>query len=169
MFADGEVSYSTKNNFDEQVDNALKGKINKRNALFVLNTSNILLRIGMQQLPMLYTQSHLNNAIKPKSLKNIHAHGLTVEQIKYMPQVIERPAIVMDSLNSNNDIVLVSDKLDNDGAPIILVVHPNGKGVYELIAQPANFIKSFYGKDNDFYGYIGRAIKENKILYYRQK
>lgn len=162
---EGEIRYSVENSFDEQVDNALKGKINKRNALFVSETSDVLLSVGMKQLPMLYTQSHLNNAIKPKNKNNMHAHGLTVEQIKYMPQVIKHPAIIMDSLSSNDDVVLISDKLDNEGAPIILVVHPNGKGVYELITQPSNFIKSYYGKDNDFKGYIQRAISNDKILY----
>ena len=160
-----EVRYSVENSFDEQVDNALNGKTNKRNALFVSETSDVLLSVGMKQLPMLYTQSHLNNAIKPKNKNNIQAHGLTVEQIKYMPQIIKHPAIIMDSLSSNEDIVLISDKLDNDGAPIILAVHPNGNGVYELITQPSNFIKSYYGKDNDFKGYIQRAISNDKILY----
>lgn len=162
---EGEIRYSVENSFDEQVDNALKGKLNKRNALFVSETSDVLLSVGMKQLPMLYTQSHLNNAIKPKNKNNTYAHGLTVEQIKYMPQVIKHPAIIMDSLSSNKDVVLISDKLDNDGAPIILVVHPNGKGVYELITQPSNFIKSYYGKDNNFKGYIQRAISDDKILY----
>lgn len=162
---EGEIRYSVENSFDKQVDNALKGKINKRNALYVSETSDVLLSVGMKQLPMLYTQSHLNNAIKPKNKNNMNAHGLTVEQIKYMPQVIKHPAIIMDSLSSNKDVVLISDKLDNDGAPIILVVHPNGKGVYELITQPSNFIKSYYGKDNDFKGYIQRAISDDKILY----
>ena len=160
-----EVRYSVENSFDEQVDNALNGKTNKRNALFVSETSDVLLSVGMKQLPMLYTQSHLKNAIKPKNKNNIQAHGLTVEQIKYMPQIIKHPAIIMDSLSSNEDIVLISDKLDNDGAPIILAVHPNGNGVYELITQPSNFIKSYYGKDNDFKGYIQRAISNDKILY----
>lgn len=117
---EGEIRYSVENSFDEQVDNALKGKINKRNALFVSETSDVLLSVGMKQLPMLYTQSHLNNAIKPKNKNNMHAHGLTVEQIKYMPQVIKHLAIIMDSLSSNDDVVLISDKLDNEGAPIIL-------------------------------------------------
>lgn len=165
VFADSEVSYSTKKSFNEQVDDALEGKLNKRNALFVSKTSDVLLGIGMKQLPMLYTQSHLNNAIKPKTINNTRAHGLTVEQVKYMPKIIKHPAIIMDSLSSNEDVVLISDKLDNDGAPIILIVHPNGKGVYELITQPSNFIKSYYGKNNDFKGYIERAISTEKILY----
>ena len=168
ILKEGTMSYNSSLPFDKQVDAALKGKLNKRNALFVSDTSEILLKIGMKQLPMLYTQNHLSDAIKPKS-KNSHRHGLTVEQIKYMPEVIENPTIIMDSMSNDKDIVLVSDKLNDEGAPIILIVRPNGIGVYELVTQSSNFILSYYGKDNNFENYIGRAISDDKILYINKK
>lgn len=156
--------FSTEYTFEKQVDDALNGKINKRNALYVSDTSNILLRVGMKQLPMLFTQNHLNKAIKPKSSIDSHNHGLTVEQIKYMPKIIAHPAIIMDSMSTNEDIVLISDILDNDKLPIILVVHPNGQGVYELVTQPTNFIKSYYGKEN-FKNYVYKAMLNGNLLF----
>ena len=163
-FTDNELSYSTKDTFEKQVDDALNGKINKRNALYVSDTSNILLRVGMKQLPMLFTQNHLNKAIKPKSSIDSHNHGLTVEQIKHMPEIVAHPAIIMDSMSTNEDIVLVSDILDNDKLPIILVVHPNGQGVYELVTQPTNFIKSYYGRNN-FKNYVYKAMLNGDLLF----
>ena len=163
-FTDNELSYSTKDTFEKQVEDALNGKINKRNALYVSDTSNILLRVGMKQLPILFTQNHLNKAIKPKSSIDSHNHGLTVEQIKYMPEIIAHPAIIMDSMSTNEDIVLISDRLDNDKLPIILVVHPNGQGVYELVTQPTNFIKSYYGKEN-FKNYVYKAMLNGNLLF----
>lgn len=47
----------------------------------VCDTPQILLDVGCEQLPMLYTQKHLKKVVQPKDLEK-HTHGLTTEQIK---------------------------------------------------------------------------------------
>ena len=59
----------------------------------------------------------------------------------------------------------VAERVDSDKYPIIMSVKINGEGMYELENISSNFITSYYGKSNDFEGYINRAIDQNKILY----
>lgn len=161
----GEFKFSTKVSFEEQVNDALDGKLNRRNALFVSETPELLQKIGMKQLPMLYTQKHLRDAMKPKSDKNSHHHGLTKEQILKMPDIIKNPAIIMDSMSQENSVVVVSDVLDDYKAPIIMSIVANGMGIYELKNVKSNFISSYYGKDNGFESFIERALETDNILY----
>lgn len=161
----GDMRFSTKVDFETQVDDALNGKLNNRNALFVSETPKLLQKIGMKQLPMLYTQKHLKDAMKPKSIKNSHYHGLSKAQILKMPDIIKNPAIIMDSMSQENSVVIVSDVLDDDDAPIIMSIVANGTGVYELKNVKSNFISSYYGKDNGFEGFVERALETDNILY----
>lgn len=48
----------------------------------VCDTPQILMDVGCDKLPMLYTQQHLKDALHKKSENNSHWHGLTIEQIK---------------------------------------------------------------------------------------
>lgn len=161
----GDLIYSEVDSFKKQVEDSLNNQLNKRNALYVSDTSDILIKAGLKQLPMLYTQSHLKNALMEKSKANSRFHGLSKEQILKMPEIIESPTIIMDSLSRNDSIVLVSNELDNDGFPIIMSVIPNGTGVYELVPQESNFITSYYGRNNDFNGFINNAIENDKVIY----
>ena len=86
-----------------------------------------------------------------------------------MPEIVQHPALIMDSLTRNDSIVLVSDRLDGDGYPIIMAVRTNGTGTYDLEQIPSNFITSYYGKDSDFSGFIERAIAADKVLYIDKK
>ena len=160
------MQYSTSIPFAEQVTQALNHKLNPRNALYVGDTSQLLQEIGLDSLPMLYTQKHLADAVKKKSAGG---HGLTTEDILAMPKVIEQPAIVLDSLTRDDSIVLVSDRLDGDGYPIIMAVRANGTGTYELQQVPSNFITSYYGRNSDFSQFINRAIAADKVLYIDKK
>ncbi len=155
--------------FAEQVDEVLTGTANQYNALKVCDTPQLLIDVGCQSLPMLYTQQHLRNALKSKSSKKPHWHGLTVEQIKSMPELISNPVIIFDSLSeykkAEKSIVLVLNAFDSDKAPLIVSVVPNGKGVYNLELIDSNFVTSIYGKDRDFVHYIEKAIKNDNVLY----
>ena len=152
--------------FAEQVNRAINHMLNPRNAIYVGATSDILQRVGLNDLPMLYTQRHLANALKSKE---DGGHGLTVNDILAMPEIVQHPALIMDSLTRNDSIVLVSDRLDGDGYPIIMAVRTNGTGTYDLEQIPSNFITSYYGRNDNFAGFIERAIAADKVLYINKK
>lgn len=161
---------SSAGSFSEQVDKALSNELSKYDALKVCDTPQIFIDIGCRQLPMLYTQQHLRDALKPKSKSNSHRHGLTVEQIKSIPDLLAKPAIIFDSIapgkSGGNSIVAVLNAFDNDNAPIIVSIVPNGRGQYQLETIDSNFITSIYGKDRSFGEFINRAAEANKILFW---
>ena len=155
---------STDKTFAEQVDEVLSGKVDRFSGnLKVCDTPQILLDVGCSQLPMFYTRNHLKKAILPKDRKR-HQHGLTVEQIKKIPDELLSPAIIMDSLTQNDSIIAVLSDIDSENNPVIASVKPNGQGFYELEMQESNFITSIYGREN-FEEFINRAINNNKILF----
>ncbi len=151
--------------FSEQVDDALNGNIPFYSSLKVCDTPSILLAVGCKQLPMLFTQRHLKQAITPKSDNNIHLHGLTIEQVKALPQLIANPIIIYDSLSRDDSIVAVTSEVDGDGLPIIISIVPNGEGRYEMQTLNSNFITSVHGR-NDISYQIRNAIKFDKMLFW---
>lgn len=155
--------------FAQQVDAVLAGTYDRFNALKVSDTPQILLDVGCKQLPILYTQKHLKDAVHEKSAENPHWHGLTVEQVKEIPELLANPAILMDSPNNDGSLVAVLPERDNDNAPLFATIKPNGFGTYEYELVDSNFMLSVYGKETGFEQYIKNAIADNKILYWNKE
>ena len=158
------VSLNTdEKSFAEQVDDVLAGKGNRYNDLKVCDTPQILLDIGCEQLPMLYTQNHLKKAILPKNSK-LHQHGLSVEQIKELPEKITEPVMLIESSTRKDSIVIAILDYDSERSPVIVSIKPNGTGQLGNKIR-SNFITSVYGREN-FIEFISRAIAEENILFW---
>ena len=125
----------------------------------------------IRQPAFIYTQRHLRNAIAPKEADS-HQHGLTIEQIKSLPEKLEEPVVVFDQPNytvngrsfEGKGVAAVLDMYDPDGVPVIAYFFPNGYGTKTNDNGCSNVIASLYGRDN-FTSYLARAANEKKILY----
>lgn len=94
-----------------------------------------------------------------------HQHGLTELQIKELPQKLEAPVIIMDSIDAaRNSIIVVTDMLDPDGLPVIVSVKVDGKGQYNNVEIDSNFITSYYGRER-FNNFMQANINANTLLY----
>ena len=111
----------------------------------------------------MFSQGHIKNALHEKG-KNPRWHGLTKYILLSIPEQLENLAIIMDSLNADDSIIVVTDKTDNDKLPIIATLKLNGVGQYQLEEISFNYLTSVYGRKN-FVNYVNRAIQENKLLY----
>lgn len=149
--------------FAEQVDEALGGVLPFYTSLKVCDTPQILLDVGCEQLPMLYTQKHLKNAILPPDEKN-HRHGLEIEQIKKLPELLSHPVMIIDSPNRKDSIIVVTSEVDKSDNPIIVSIKPNGKGRYEVENVSSNFITSVYGRNN-FSEYFRKIVQSDNLLF----
>ena len=154
--------------FSEQVDAVLENRFDPYSALKVSDTPDILLGIGCEQLPILYTQQHLRNALHEENENNHRWHGLTIAQVKAMPDYISSPAMILDSLTRDDSIVIISESIDNKNRPIIVTIKPDGRGMYGVEEVDSNFVTSLYGR-NGFERFVMRAIKQNKVLYADKK
>lgn len=159
----GDLRYSV-GDFSEQVDKVLNGEWDRYNALYVGETSPLMEKLGLKQLPVLMTSKHLNDIVAEKSSSDRRKHGLTVDQVKSLGGILSDPAMVLDSAQRNDAVVFVSDQTDADGLPIVAAIRPNGSGVYEMTRQPTNFLLSMYGREN-FDKFIESAARDGRILY----
>lgn len=117
---------------------------------------------------MLLTQSHVKNSVRNRMQTNSHYHGLTMEEIRRLPEALETPAVIMGSSTREDALLAVLDYRDRYGQPIVAAIIPEGKGVYGLQKRRSNFILSVYGKED-----VGRLIRhmheENKIYYMHEE
>lgn len=154
--------------FAEQVDEVLAGTANQYNALKVCDTPQLLLEVGCEQLPMLFTQKHLRDTLQPLSKQNSKWHGLTEQQIKKLPELLADPVMIYDSQTQKNSIVVVTSEIDTRDFPVIVSIKANGKGTYELQKIDSNFITSVYGRRN-FAGHITDVVNNGDLLYWNKQ
>lgn len=166
---EAETEVASVSAFALEVDQALAGELSQYNALKVCDTPEILIQAGCQPLPMLYTQKHLRDAVHPKG-KNSHWHGLSVEQVKQLPELMQEPVMLFDSISPHNqrNMLVALLAVDQESMPIIVSLQANGTGTYDLEKVPTNFITSVYGRVN-FAQYLERVTDANALLYWNEK
>lgn len=150
--------------FGYEVDDVTCGDYDPHEFLKVCNTPKILLDAGFEQKPMLYTQKHLLQALRPKQADDPHRHGLTVAQMKRLPALLESPVILADNPSREDALLIVLCAVDNDKLPIITSVKPDGKGNYEVDEIETNMILTVFGKQN-FARYFELALSPDMIVY----
>lgn len=152
--------------FAEQVDAIVNGNFSRYSDIKVCDTPEILISAGLKQLPMYYTQKHLRDALRPKGAKGerIHHHGLTVEEVKRMPELLKNPVVIYDSILHSDSIVVLTNAVDSDGEPIVIAIKPNGEAKYEIRKIDSNFILSMYPHSN-IKNQLEKAFEQDKILF----
>lgn len=156
------IRYSVEKSFSEQVNDVLNGKNRNRNHIYVGKTPSILKQVGLNDKPMLITEGHIKD-IHHKKVNGISKyHGLSEETIVKLPYILDNPAIIFDSFSENNSdaICVLSEITDEDGLPILVVIKPDGTGLYNGVHIESNFVLTMFGKDNPqgFLNSIGNHI-----------
>lgn len=151
--------------FGNEVDDSLNGAREPFDQLKMADTTDLLLRIGFDDKPMLYTQSHLADAIKPKQRHRSRYHGLTIEKIKELPELLESPVLISDNPSNENAIIVVLASTDSDGLPMIASIQPDGLGSYECSEILTNIVLTVFGKDN-FENYFRDVLTPDKVIYF---
>lgn len=133
--------------FGREVDRCLHMGLNPRNALYIGDTPQVLVdHAGCAPLPMYITQSHFRKSIREKSERNSHYHGLTVEEVKRLPESLQDPAIIMRSSTREDALLVVLGYRDADGQAVVAAINPGGTATYDLKQTASNFVLSVYGK-----------------------
>lgn len=165
--SDEDIRYSRKP-FAEQVDEVLQGKDTTSTHLKIMDTPKILQDIGLSNLPILMTAKHLFTTVNDSGRRKGNYHGLGVEIIKQLPQLIKEPVLVAESLTRDDSIVLLTKAVDNQERPIIIAMKPNGNGRIDNVLIEANIMLSTYGRNN-FDQFVQRLVEDNKVLYWNKK
>lgn len=161
MSIEDKINYAK---FDKEIKSYKSGKHPTRNHLKVMDhVPNLLLQLGLGQKEVYMTKVHFNDITHKEVPNNSHYHGLTVEEVRQAPVLINHPAIIVDSMTDSASIVIISPSLDYKKRPIIIALKTDGKA-YSIDWRDSNFLTSMYGR-NDFVNWINRHIKANKVLY----
>lgn len=148
----------------QEVDQCLAGEIQKRNALKVGETPELMIQAGCRALPMHMTQRHLKNIMRNKDDSQPHYHGLTLEEIKRIPEEMEQPAVILQSPSREDSLVIILGYREKDGSPILVSLVPEGEATYNLQRIQSNFITSVYGKEH-VREYVERSIEKRQLIY----
>ena len=154
--------------FAEQVDDVLNGADTVSTHLQVRETTpQIFLDIGLENKPMLITSTHTKTAVN-KKVPNKNIHALSRETLKKLPELLENPAIVMDSTKEGSIVAFVN-AVDEDNNPVLCAIKINGTGNYNNLEISSNIVTSVYGKDANPVGFIEKAVNEDRLLYWDKK
>ena len=132
--------------WSDQVSN--RDSLPENSALYLRETPYLLSEVGLGDLPMCMTVKHLNDVMHEKSAENTQWHGIDQDVIEHLPELISKPAMIMDSNSRRGDIMVVTTEVDAEGNPIVVSVRPNGVAMVGGVRGPANFITSVYGREN---------------------
>lgn len=136
-----------------QIDKLLRGELNRYEQLRIFDTvPSIYQRLGFQKLPVRMTQFVFNKTTNGK-------HCVPVNVVRELPSIMRNPVCIMKSSSHTTDgsVVILTDKRDEDGDLIIIIMRPATDGTFHTIP-------SLYGKEQ-----ILNFIRENKknIIYKR--
>ena len=164
-------SISSEQPFSEQVDRALTEDLaeNWNRALYIRETPITLRGIGLGDLPMTITAKHIQNINHAEDPSGQHPewHGIDQATIARLPQLLERPVVIMDSATVPGDIVVVVSEVDDQGRPIVVSIRPNGTAKVDEQRGPSNFITSVYGR-NGYAAWVNQAVRDGRVLYWNK-
>ncbi|MCM1539602.1 MAG: hypothetical protein NC254_14540 [bacterium] len=135
----------------DQIEEYYQKRLPTNREIRLGNTPKVLLRLGAKDLPLIMRQSNLHKCIRdPKGSRS--AHQIDRKIIEQLPQVIEKPVLVIDDPHKPGLLVL-TDQTDFHGRGIVVSIHlqtrterifSTGRRIYCLFGQtksqvPASF------------------------------
>ncbi len=153
--------------FSRQVDDVLNGADTSNTHLKIMDTPKLLQDAGLPNLPILMTAKHLKTITQAKGKDRANYHGLDVQIIKNLPEYIDDPVIIADSLTRDDSIVIITEAIDKENRPVIAAIMLNGKGNIDGKYIDANIMTSAYGRNN-FQNFINNIADENAVIYWNK-
>lgn len=93
------VKYSIKS-FREQIQDVLDGKFPRNDHVYVMDTPEVLQKLGLKALPMLMTQRHARTTtLTGIGHRGENYHGLGLDLMEQLPNAIANPVMVIKSYN----------------------------------------------------------------------
>ena len=133
------------------------------------DTPSILCKMNCNNLPMYVGQIHILNALTDFN-DGKHTHGLSAELLSQIPEKMENPIFVFDSLTRPDSICMMLDLYDDMNQPIVVSIHLNGFENINGEKTDVNYITSISGKHHTgVLALMHRAVDNNKLLYVNKK
>jgi hypothetical protein len=143
-------------NYKQQLSRFYKGELGRYEAFSFGLPPQILVKHGMPNLEIIMTQSTARKSTRSDAKKRT-GHNISRQIMKDLKNQINNPMIVIKN-TEKNAFILVTDKKDSEGRPVVVVIH--NSQAYN--SRKINEIVSIYGR-KDFVLYLQRQ-KENIVF-----
>ena len=168
----GKISYSVMdaavkgNNrpFAEQFADYKAGKMRPTDLFYLNNTSEYLQAAGLANEPIVMAQSVVTKAQR-KATVDTHGHELSDDVILKLPEMIEKPVLLLKSDTVPNSSVVVTSVSDSSGNPVVVALHLSRNNGFDVVTR----IASLYGKDNSRNFIADQLIRGNLIGYSKKE
>ena len=154
---------------DDLIDCIKPEELNK-SVIIRGDTPEIYQDILPNNLPITCTQRHLLQIMSTKDNNNNHAHGISPELLKRIPELLESPVLVAENPNHKERLLIMVEAIDDetDRFPLMVPIKPNGFGYLEMLTMMTNHITTVFGQEHKL-DYFGSALKEDNIIYISSK
>lgn len=168
----GKISYSVMdaavkgNNrpFAEQFADYKAGKMRPTDLFYLNNTSEYLQAAGLANEPIVMAQSVVTKAQR-KATVDTHGHELSDDVILKLPEMIEKPVLLLKSDTVPASVVVVTSVSDSSGNPVVVALHLSRNNGFDVVTR----IASLYGKENSRNFIADQLIRGNLIGYSKKE
>lgn len=160
-------SYDYSKTFAQQIDDYKAGKFPRNDTLVVCGTPEVFQKIGLNALPMTYTQGHLRDA-----LANVDGDHLGEALLKKLPAAMQNPLAIINSETKPGRLVAIVE-IQGQTRNTIAAVEIDGTGLSNGYTIDANAITSAHSRDNALSNLLKNAVASElagkNSIYYWQK
>ena len=160
-------SYDYSKTFAQQIDDYKAGKFPRNDTLVVCGTPEVFQKIGLNALPMTYTQGHLRDA-----LANVDGDHLGEALLKKLPAAMQDPIAIINSATRPGRLVAIVE-IQGQTRNTIAAVEIDGTGRMHSYTIDANAITSAHSRDNAISNLLRNAVISElagkNSIYYWQK
>ena len=160
-------SYDYSKTFAQQIDDYKAGKFPRNDTLVVCGTPEVFQKIGLNALPMTYTQGHLRDA-----LANVDGDHLGEALLKNLPAAMQNPLAIINSETKPGRLVAIVE-IQGQTRNTIAAVEIDGTGRMHSYTIDANAITSAHSRDNALSNLLKNAVASEiagkNSIYYWQK
>ena len=168
----GKISYSVmdaavkSNNrpFAEQFADYKAGKMRPTDLFYLNNTSEYLQAAGLANEPIVMAQSVVTKAQR-KATVDTHGHELSDDVILKLPEMIEKPVLLLKSDTVPNSAVVVTAVSDSSGNPVVVALHLSRNNGFDVVTR----IASLYGRKNSRNFIADQLLRGNLIGYSKKE
>lgn len=147
---EGDVKYSIRKEFAGEYDTWDKKQPEKH--FVVGTTSEALKRVGVEDREIIWDASKI---IKIK----IKHKNMTDSVIKQVPNILDNPILIMNSISHKSRLTLFGEVYDNAGKPVLAVLELSPTTANKILLDEIK-IASAYGKDS-----AQSLINRSNVLY----
>lgn len=150
--------------FAEQFADYKAGKMRPTDLFYLNNTSEYLQAAGLANEPIVMAQSVVTKAQR-KATVDTHGHELSDDVILKLPEMIEKPVLLLKSDTVPNSSVVVTSVSDSSGNPVVVALHLSRNNGFDVVTR----IASLYGKENSRNFIADQLIRGNLIGYSKKE